>query len=156
MELKREQILTFLAEHNLMSIATYGDFPWIASVYYTFDKDLHLFFLSSPSTLHCKQISKNKHVAVSIADSHQDISKLKRGLQLWGIAEQISGVAKIKHTLDLWKSSLKVINPELTYENMVKHVIHGRMYMITPHRVKLFDQHLFDVEDGMEPVLNLK
>lgn len=155
MILTKKHVLDFIKNQKLMAVATYGDHPWIASVYYTFDNDLNLFFLSSPTTLHCKMISQNNKVAVSIADSTQDIKALKRGLQIYGVATQISGSAKIKHTLDLWKRSLKVVNNELTYANMVKHVIKGRMYKITPKKIKLFDQALFKVEDGEEPILSI-
>lgn len=133
-----------------MIIATFGEFPWIASVYYTFDQNLNLYFLSDPSTLHARHILKNPKVAVAIADSHQDINKIKRGLQLFGIAKQISGIAKIKHVLMLWKTNLRVVDPKLTYK-----VVIGNMFKVTPERIKLFDQQLFKVEDGKEPVLEL-
>jgi len=156
MELTKQHVLDFLKIQKLMAVATYGDFPWIASVYYTFDNDLNLYFLSSPSTLHCKFIQQNSQVAVSIADSAQSIAKPKKGLQVWGIAEQISDAAKIMHALKMWKDFLGVIDQELTYKNMVTKVVSGRMYRITPKRIKLFDQELFkDVEDGEEPILEL-
>lgn len=148
--LTKDLVLKFLAENKLMAVATYGDFPWIATVYYTFDKNLNLYFLSNPATLHAQQILKNPKVAVSIANSSQDINKPKRGLQLSGIAQQISGLEKIKYALDLWKTNLKVVNPKLTYK-----AVTGRMFKITPKRIKLFDQELFKVEDGKEPVLEL-
>ena len=148
--LTKELVLEFLSHHNLMSIATYGDFPWIASVYFTFDKDLTIYFLSYPTTLHAKQILQNPHVAISIADSHQATTDKKRGLQLSGEAHQISGMAKIKHALQLWKSALGVVDPSLTHKVAI-----GKMFKITPKRIKLFDQKLFEVEDGMEPVLEL-
>lgn len=155
MKLTKQQVLDFLSKHKLMAVATYGDFPWIASVYYSFDQDLNIYFLSSPDTLHCKQIEKNNRVAVTIADSRQEVSKLKSGLQLSGTAKRISDIAKMKHALSLWKSALGVKDPELTYENMAGKIISGRMYMITPERIKLFDQKLFPVDDGKEPVLLL-
>ncbi|PIZ66332.1 hypothetical protein CO051_05340 [Candidatus Roizmanbacteria bacterium CG_4_9_14_0_2_um_filter_39_13] len=122
----------------------------MASVYYTFDKDLNLYFLSAPSTLHAKQILQNSQVAVSIADSHQGILSKKRGLQISGEAHQISGTAKIKHVLQPWKSALGVVDPTLTHK-----VATGKMFKIMPKKIKLFDQELFKVEDGMEPVLEL-
>lgn len=73
-----------------MSLATYGDHPWIASVYYSYDTNLHLYFLSSPETLHARHITNEPQVAVSIADSSQKISAAKIGLQMYGIAEQIT------------------------------------------------------------------
>ncbi len=155
MKLTKKLIHDFLSQHQLMSLATYGEHPWIASVYYSFDKDLNLYFLSDPATLHCRQIAKNNQVAISIADSRQEVSILKKGLQIYGIAKRISEVKKIKHALSMWKETLKVTNPELTYSNMLKKVIKGRMYQITPKKIKFFNQELFPVEDGQEPILDL-
>ncbi|MBI4089175.1 MAG: pyridoxamine 5'-phosphate oxidase family protein [Candidatus Levybacteria bacterium] len=131
-----------------MVVGANGDFPWIATVYYTFDQDLNLYFLSSPDTLHVKQILQNPKVAIVIADSNQDINKSKSGLQLSGIAQQISGLSKIKYALKLWKTNLGVVNPKLTDQ-----AVKGSMFKITPKRIKLFDQKIFPVADGKEPVL---
>lgn len=155
MKLTKEQVCVFLAKHMLMAVATQGEHPWVASVYYSFDQDLNLYFLSDPTTLHCKQIAKNPRVSVAIADSHQSPAMLKIGLQLWGEAQQISDSRKVSHALNLWKTTLKVKNKELTYANMVKKVVTGRMYQITPKLIKLFDQKQFKVEDGKEPTLAL-
>lgn len=156
LRLSKEVVLDFLSRHKLMTVATYGiDHPWIASVYYSFDRDLNLYFLSDPLTLHCRQITSHERVAVAIADSRQAVESLKRGLQLWGVAKEVSGAGKIKHALRLWKDMLKISNKELSYENMLKKVIKGKIYKITPKRIKLFDQERFPVEDGQEPTLEL-
>lgn len=154
-KLTKELILDFIKGHTLMSVATYGKHPWIAYVYYSFDNDLNIYFLSDPKTLHCKQIKENPLVAVSIADSHQKPSSLKKGLQLYGTAQQISDAKKIQHALRLWKETLGVKDPELSYENMVKKIVTGRMYKITPKRIKFFNQELFKNDDGEEPVLDM-
>ena len=153
--LTKKNVLDFLAKYKLMTIATFGNHPWIASVYYSYDDRLNLYFLSSLKTLHAQQIANNPQVAISIADSHQSISDIKRGLQLFGNAHQITDTRKIKHALTMWKEALKINNPIFTYENMIKKVINGRMYKIVPKKIKLFDQQLFPVEDGQEPFLEL-
>lgn len=152
--LTKEQVKNFLVQHKQMVIATYGDHPWIATVYYSFDDDLNLYFLSSPSTLHAKHIAQNNNVAVAIS-KEQKISSRKQGLQLHGYAQQITKADLVKHALRHWKDSLSVIDPELSYENMLKKVVKGRMYKIVPKKIKLFHEGLFDVEDGEEPVLEL-
>lgn len=148
--LTRQIVIDFLSKNKLMAVATYGNHPWIATVYYTFDSKLNIYFLSGPTTLHAKDIIKNPKVAVAIADSHQNISKPKKGLQLYGIAEQISGIEKVKYALKLWETNLGVVNPPLTYKKAT-----GKMFKIVPKRIKLFDQDLFKVEDGKEPILEL-
>ena len=46
-------------------------------------------------------------------------------------------------------------DPELSYENMIAKVVKGRMFRITPRKIKFFNQELFPVDDGQEPVLSL-
>lgn len=87
---------------------------------------------------------------MGIAESRQDIAKPKRGLQMYGIAKQISGLNKIQHALKMWKSNLGVVDPKLTAK-----VVTGSMFKVTPKRIKLFDQNLFQVDDGQEPVLEM-
>jgi uncharacterized protein YhbP (UPF0306 family) len=151
--LTKRIILEFLQQHKLMFVATQGEHPWIASVFYTFDNDLNLYFLSNPETLHSKHIVKNKEVAVAIADSHQQLNDLKKGVQIYGHVKQISDLHKMKHAIDLWKNSLGYNGSEISYENIINKVIKGRMYKIQPKKIKFFNQELFDVEDGKEPVL---
>src|SRR3989338_10433185 len=97
--LTKKDVLEFLADKKLMVVATYGDHPWIASVYYSFDKDLNLYFISTPSTIHGRQMEKNKKVAVAIVDSNQKPSDVKRGLQIYGTVEKVSGINKVRHAL---------------------------------------------------------
>lgn len=148
--LTKKQVLDFLKEEKQMSLATFGSFPWIATVYYTFDNDLNIYFLSDPSTLHCKQIAKNNKVAVAIANSSQNINRPKRGLQISGTATQLSGTEKVTQALKMWKQYLHVRDPKLSYK-----AVKNSMYRITPKRIKLFDQELFKVDDGKEPVMEL-
>ena len=61
-----------------MVVATYGSHPWIATVYYTLDQDLNIYFLSDPNTIHCRQIAKNPKVAITIADSPQRPTSKKK------------------------------------------------------------------------------
>lgn len=155
-KLDKTQILDFLSKHRLMAIATFGDHPWIASVFYSFDESLNLYFLSSPTTLHTRFIEKNSKVAVAIADSHQTPIDKKRGLQLWGKATKIGNLNKFRHALSHWKSALSINDPELTFQNIQKGIISGQMYQVTPKKIKLFDQELFsNIPDGEEPTLEL-
>lgn len=154
MELLKSQILPYLQSHTLMQIATYSDeYPWIASVYYTHDSDLTLYFLSDPETLHCRHTVTNPRVAVAITDSEQE-APLK-GLQLWGMVEQLGDESKVRYALGMWKKTLKISDVLFSYENMMNKVLKGRMYQVKPKRIKFFNQALFDVEDGKEPVLEL-
>jgi len=153
--LTKKDVLEFLSDKKLMVLATYGDHPWIASVYYSYDKDLNIYFITTPSTIHGKHIENNKKVAAAIVDSHQKPSDVKKGLQIYGIVERVSGINKINYALRLWKDFLNVQRPDISFENMKKGLYKGMMYKLTPKKIKLFDQEKFKVPDGEEPILNL-
>jgi len=44
---------------------------WISPVVYTYDKDWNFYFLSMPSSKHCKNVEVNSDVAIAIFDSTQ-------------------------------------------------------------------------------------
>ena len=136
-----------------MVIATYGEHPWIATEYYSFDDDFNFYFLSDPKTLHCKQIAKNSNVALSICDAPQHPSAKKKGIQIFGIATKISGVHKIKHALGLWRKTLGVTSDAYTYEGMMKKAIKGRMYKVESKKIKFFNEELW--EEGKERLISL-
>ncbi|OGK24910.1 hypothetical protein A2954_00785 [Candidatus Roizmanbacteria bacterium RIFCSPLOWO2_01_FULL_37_12] len=136
-----------------MVVATYGSHPWIATVYYTLDQDLNIYFLSDPNTIHCRQIAKNPKVAITIADSPQRPTSKKKGLQIFGLAKQISGMHKIIHALNLWRKTLGVTSEAYTYTGMMKKAIKGRMYKVVPKKIKFFNEELWD--EGKEPTIKL-
>ncbi len=136
-----------------MTIATYGVHPWIATVYYSLDDDLNVYFLSDPKTLHCKQIATNPNVALSVSDSPQNPSSKKKGVQVFGVAEEVSGMQKIKHAIGLWRKTLGVTSDAYTYEGMMKKAIKGRMYRVQIKKIKFFNQELWD--EGSEPMISL-
>lgn len=155
--MERKEILghikEFLASHFQMVVSTYSSYPWISTLYYSVDRDMNIYFLSNPETIHCRQIEKNPKVAVAIVDSPQKPASLKKGIQIYGKAKRISGANKIRHALDLWKKTLDVTSPLYTYEGMMKKAIKGRMYKITPKRIRFFNEALW--KDGEEPLIEL-
>jgi len=153
--LTKKDVLEFLETKKLVVIATYGEHPWIATVFYSFDKDLNIYFISSPSTIHGKQMEKNNKVSAAIVDTNQKPSDVKRGMQIYGIVEKVSGINRVRHALRLWKDFLNVQRSDISYENMKKGVYKGRVYKLVPKKIKIFDQEKFKVPDGEEPILEL-
>jgi uncharacterized protein YhbP (UPF0306 family) len=148
-----ELITQFLSTHSQMVIATYGDFPWISTVYFSLDEDLNCYFLSNPETLHCKQIAQNPQVAISIADSPQDSSQKKKGIQISGMAKLLTKQQEVTNALELWKKTLNVNNAKYSYEGMMSNQIKGRMYKVQPKKIKFFNQELW--AEGEEPLIEL-
>ncbi len=139
----KKLLLSYLKKHTLMSIATFDKKPWIATVYYVFDNNLNLYFVSPPSSEHCQALENNDQVACSIADSGQIASSQKTGLQVRGKASKVSSWKKVKWMLKMFYR----INPEakeiLNIENMKKRVVRSRVYKIKPTRFKLFSDALY-------------
>ncbi len=146
-------ISDYVYSHFQMTLATYGEHPWIAALYYSVDKDLNIYFLSDPQTIHCQQLSQNGEVAVSVADAPQTPTAKKLGLQIYGTAEQIAGKTKITHAITLWKKTVGVTSDVYSYAGMMNKAIKGRMYKVTPHKIKFFNEALW--EEGSEPMFEL-
>jgi uncharacterized protein YhbP (UPF0306 family) len=146
-------IKKFLESHFQMVVATNDRFPWICTVYYSIDSDLNIYFLTGPSTIHGKQIAKNPKVAVAIADAPQTPTSKKKGLQIYGVCKQISGARKVTHAITLWKQTLGVTSKDYSYEGMIKKAITGRMYKITPKKIKFYNEELW--EEGDECLIEL-
>lgn len=146
-----EYMKKYLADHFQMVLATSDTFPWISTLYYSFDDQMNIYFLTSPDTIHGKQLKSNPKVAIAIADSPQNPTAKKKGLQIYGLCEQISGARKVTHAITLWKRTLGVTSNDYSYEGMIKKAISGRMYKVTPKKVKFFNEELW--EEGKERLL---
>jgi uncharacterized protein YhbP (UPF0306 family) len=83
----RTQVLTYLDRHAVMTLATEGpEGPWAAAVFYVHhevEDRLRLYFLSSPTSRHCTNLSASSKVAATIHDDQRDWPEIK-GIQLEG------------------------------------------------------------------------
>ena len=69
------------------SLATVGSRGiWSNPVYFAYDKNYNLYFISMPSSLHMQNIKKNPNIAVSIYNTNQDTHGDVFGIQLEGKA----------------------------------------------------------------------
>jgi uncharacterized protein YhbP (UPF0306 family) len=80
----------YLEKHNVATLATSdGVYPWAAAVFYVND-DHALYFLSTPTSRHCGNLTRNPQVAVTIQEDYSDWLDIK-GVQIEGVAVEISG-----------------------------------------------------------------
>ncbi len=131
-------LLKYLKTQKLMSLATRGKDMWSASVYYLFDENFNLYFLSPPNSIHCRNISKNSQVSLSIADSGQKVSDNKIGFQMRGKAEKMRKVDTIKNIISMWNNNHKDA-PPISFTSFMK-AAKSRFYKITPLYIKLFSE----------------
>lgn len=139
---EKKALLDYLNSQRLMTLATSNKKPWVATVYFVTDKDLNLYFVSSPQSKHCQDIDKNNKVACAIADSHIPNSGEKVGIQLQGIASQIKGWEKTKVFLKMWHKA----NPgaeKINIKNMQTGAVTSRVYRIKPTYIKFMNKKIF-------------
>lgn len=151
----KQQIFEYLSTQRLMSVATYGDYPWIANVYYVHDKDLNLYFVSKKTREHCVAFEKNENVAVAIADSHQPLKPPQLGIQLHGTAYAVNVLEQLEWMFKMW-NKLIAPDPGEFMENPKAFLDKGlaSVYKITPKRIKFFNTGLWPKEQCQ--VLELK
>ena len=96
----REQVLEYLATHNVMTIASCtGNIPWAAAVFYA-SAEFTLYFLSNPASRHGMNMEQNTQVSAAIHEDYSDWRKI-RGIQLEGHAERLTS---IKQQAAFWKA----------------------------------------------------
>ena len=86
----RQQALSYLNQHNVMTLATYGaEGSWASAVYYV-NKEFDLFFLSAASTRHIRNLVENPVAAAAIQEDYSNWKNIQ-GIQLEGFVEMLSG-----------------------------------------------------------------
>jgi uncharacterized protein YhbP (UPF0306 family) len=87
----RNLIDKYLEDTQMMQvITTRGDQGWGTTVYFAYDNDLNLYWISRPERRHSQEIESNPKVGGVIVKFHTYGEKV-RGLQLEGIAERLQG-----------------------------------------------------------------
>ena len=89
----RRSALRILRENVLCSIATVapGDRAHINTAYFCYSDRLEFYFLSDPSSTHCRNLARNPSMAMAIFRSSQPWNRSGRGLQLFGTCREARG-----------------------------------------------------------------
>lgn len=89
----RENALHYLANHQVMTLATSGENGvWAAAVFYVND-GFDLYFLSAGHTRHAQNFEQNAHIAATIQEDYADWQAIQ-GIQLEGDVLQLRGEAR--------------------------------------------------------------
>jgi hypothetical protein len=121
----------------------------INAAFFCFSSDLHLFFLSHPQSIHCRNLGHAPHMAVSIFDSHQPWGEPHSGLQLFGASSLAGGHdAGVAH--QLYAARFPRYAEALQRETGGEHVTLGyrdlRFFHFIPERVHILDEWEFGDE----------
>ena len=101
------RVAAYLHEHHVMTLATHGNGDiWAAAVFYV--NDLYdFYFLSSPTSRHCRNLAKDPRVSATIHQDCADWARIK-GVQLEGIASEI-GDNELQRVRGLYGKKFPVI-----------------------------------------------
>jgi len=90
----------------VISTCNKSKIPWGSVVFYSYDYDYNLYFISASDSLHMKNLLENPNVALTIFDSNQP-PELSEGVQIAGKLSQMVDEEKIlKMKQSEWKSSI--------------------------------------------------
>ena len=144
----REDIFDFIKSNGVMTLATQSkDGPWVCTVYYGVDKNMNLYIVTDPHSIHGKDMTRNNKVAFNIYDSHQKITKPKKGVQGKGICTKVKGVVEVTKGLFLWHKANPGIEKNITVADILKKLSDTKLYKITPTYLKFFNKVLYGSEE---------
>jgi len=141
-DLLRESTLRVLQDSVLCSIATVTleGRAHINTAYFSYSDGLTLYFLSHPSSLHCRNLSGNPSMAITVFSSAQQWEESgDRGVQLFGTCERATGssadeaeqcYARRFPAYPGWKAALRDDDLARQY----------RLYQFTVTTVKILDE----------------
>lgn len=143
-ELLAERIFRVLQDNVLCSMATItaGNRAHINTGYFCYSRELDLYFLSHPGSMHCRNLASNSSMAVTIFSSAQDWRRPGRGLQLFGNCNLATGpeeregerlYAERFPAYPDWRANLKDTDLALQY----------RFYRFVAANLKLLDEEEF-------------
>lgn len=131
----KSRILSYLAKHDTLSLATVSPEgnPCAASLFYA-NEGFYIYFVSSPHSLHGRNIREASAVSATVSSDKQDW-KVIRGLQIYGNAF-VTGEDEQYHAEDIYFSKFPYAR-QIIEERQKIEVI--RFYKFVPRHIKMTD-----------------
>ncbi len=144
----RQLIKEYLNDARLMQVATSKDNqPWACSVYFAFDDEFNLFWISLPSTRHSQELKANQKVAGTIVLPHTPGDAV-RGIQFDGVAKELTTGEEFHHALELYAKRMNM--KEERRQKIADGKDEHNVYMIKPTLFVLFDSLNFPINPRQE------
>lgn len=130
-----ERFIDIISNTNFLVLATCGsDQPWAAPLYFAFDEQFSLYFISRNNSKHVIHIRENDNVGVAIYDS-SCIPGECDGIQIQGIASELSSTSEIVHAAKVlftrrWSDPIK--RGKYFDASLYKGTTKMRLYRIKP------------------------
>ena len=125
-----------------MQVATCkGGQPWTCNVWYSYDDDLNLYFISSNHRRHCEEIRNNEKISAAIVHPiYKEAGGQEcRGITLEGTATEL-GVLSSGKALDNFMKRWPKAKKYVAKKDLIKNLTKVRFYKIKPQVIVLFDE----------------
>jgi uncharacterized protein YhbP (UPF0306 family) len=150
-EALNKSISEILSANTLLSMASIRNTnetleSWICTAFYAFNSSIDLYILTPPDTQHVLNLKYSHSTAVTVFDSHQEPTKPKRGLQIFGEWERAEGL-KLVEGYRLYAARFVWLPDFIKQpEDFAKGIIQSKLFVIHPKVVKIFDEPAFGEE----------
>jgi uncharacterized protein YhbP (UPF0306 family) len=144
----RKLIEDYLREARLMQLATSIDNqPWVCSVWFAADEDLNIYYFSSVTRRHSKEVLENNKVAGAMALPHIPEDP-PRGLQFQGTVEELETEEDMEKAISVYSG--RIFSKEKIKDLMGHSTRPHKFYKIKPTQFVLFDTVNFPDESRQE------
>src|SRR5581483_890356 len=139
----RKSLFSILQENVLCSMATVTkqNRAHINHVYFSYSKNLDIYFLSDPASLHCRNLLTNSSMAMTIFNSSQEWGGADRGIQLFGTCREVARhvVLAAEQSYAGRFQAYKKWRASQSEQDRFQY----RFYRFVPTRIKLLDEDIF-------------
>ena len=133
----KQLISDYLNKAQLMQVSTcINNQPWTCTVYFAFNEQLELYWISTPTRRHSIEISKNGSVSGTIVLSHSYGEKV-RGLQFEGTALVINDPEQIKKEFTYYGNKYNCLERS---ERIINGSDKHKLYKIIAKEFVIFDE----------------
>ncbi|MBI3412963.1 MAG: pyridoxamine 5'-phosphate oxidase family protein [Candidatus Aenigmarchaeota archaeon] len=138
---------SYMENVKLMSMATVSkNKPWCATIFYAFDENFDIYFLSRYYRNHSRHIEKNNSVAGTIAKQHKTFGAPTMGLQFAGSAKMLHG-EELKKAYAIFTKRFPAAKKELiSWDVLQSKKQPVRLYKISVKKLVLHDEVHFTKE----------
>ena len=134
----RAEVQSYLREHHVMTLASHGEEGvWAAAVFYAND-GFAIYFLSSPSSRHGRDMAGNPRVSAAVHEDYSDWRAIK-GVQMEGSASMLAGKEE-EMARRLYGAKFPIVGKlEHAPASIVKALAKVRWYKLVPDRLYFID-----------------
>jgi uncharacterized protein YhbP (UPF0306 family) len=133
----RRQVERYLADHNVMTLATAGPRgPWAAAVFYASD-GLLLHFVSAPGSRHGEDLARSPRAAAAVHEDYRAWEDVK-GVQLEGTVTEV-GPAELPRVRALYAGKFPMAGGPDTPPVLAAALAKVRWYVLSPDAVFFVD-----------------